>query len=131
LFHRLFVSRGNTPNGIATEEVKIAGGVSYASSHWNLGTIDTAVFVDLTIKSASERFADTSSNSIQYTLPGGSILDGVRFRFKKVSANNTMTIRRDPLYPSMTIDGATSIAINVDQADITLVYTGGTWRRVC
>ena len=70
-------------------------------------------------------FADATSGNVVITLPVASGLSGYRFYVKRIdSASNTCSVARSG---SDTIDGQTSISLDLQYTSLTLVSNGTNW----
>jgi hypothetical protein len=70
-------------------------------------------------------FADATSGNVTITLPAASGLGGYRFYVKRIdNAANTCSVARSG---SDTIDGQTSVSLDLQYTSITLVSDGSAW----
>lgn len=111
--------------GSTGQALRVAGGLptwssgddTYATatktSNYTVGATDTVIF------------ADASSGNVTITLPLASGLSGYKFFVKRIdSSSNTCSVARTS---SDTIDGATSISLDLQYTCITVVSNGSNW----
>lgn len=112
--------------GSASQVLKVASGLpswgtvngtfttsTQTSTTYTVSTSDTVVFVDST------------SNNVTVTLPAASGMTGYRFYIKRIDGSaHTVTIARSG---SDTIDGQTSLSLDVQYMTVTVVSNGTAW----
>lgn len=80
---------------------------------------------DHTVVSEHILFADASSNSVTFTLPDATTVDGELLRFKKLDATgNAMVI--EP-FGAQTVDGDSSLSVVDQWTSVDIVASGSAW----
>lgn len=116
-FSRLGVGTAGQVLGVASGIPAWTSNPSFAAStkstSYTISANDTVIF------------ADATSNSVTITLPTAASLPGYRFYIKRVDSSvNACSIARSG---SDTIDGQTSITVDVQYTSLTVVSNGSAW----
>ncbi|HEX6461744.1 MAG TPA: hypothetical protein VFZ58_00530 [Candidatus Saccharimonadales bacterium] len=109
--------------GSAGQYLRISGGLP----GWNDATLATTTKTSSYTIAANDTviFANASSGAVTITLPVASGVAGYRFYVKRLdNSGNTCSVARSG---SDTIDGQTSISLNVQYTSLTLASDGNAW----
>lgn len=109
--------------GSSGQQLRVASGLPA----WQDATFATATKTSGYTIGASDTviFADATSGNVTITLPTASSLSGYRFYVKRIDGSaNTCSIARSS---TDTIDGATSVSLDLQYTSLTLVSNGSAW----
>jgi hypothetical protein len=111
--------------GSTGQVLKVASGIpSWGSSNGSLTTSTQTSSYTVT-SSDTVVFADATSGSVVITLPAASGLAGYRFYIKRIdNAANTVSVARSG---SDTIDGLTSLTLDLQYTALAVVSNGSAW----
>jgi hypothetical protein len=111
--------------GATGKTLRVSGGVpTWSDADVTLATATKTSSYTIT-GSDTVVFADASGGAVTITLPTASGLSGYRFYVKRIdSSGNGCSVARSG---SDTIDGQTSISLDLQYTSLTLVSNGSTW----